>query len=123
MPSPFKILFFLASLGLPSFGEIHPVITEHCTKCHGGVKQKGGLDLRTIGSAIEGGETDTSLLPGDPEKSPNPFESVATKTIRVFGENIDMNIQFPPIDSFGHAEGYWNYSNGDCYGNWTFTKD
>jgi len=42
---------------------------------------------------------------------------------RVFGEDIDMNIQFPPIDSYGHAEGYWNYSNGDCYGDWTFTKD
>jgi hypothetical protein len=23
----------------------------------------------------------------------------------------------------GSAEGYWNYSNGDCYGDWTFTKD
>jgi hypothetical protein len=42
---------------------------------------------------------------------------------RVFGEYIDMNIQFPPIDSYGHAEGYWNYRNGDCYGEWTFTKD
>jgi hypothetical protein len=41
----------------------------------------------------------------------------------VFGESIDMNIQFPPIDSYGHAEGYWNESDGDCYGEWTFTKD
>ena len=49
--------------------QVHPVIIDNCTKCHGGVKQKGGLDLRTIGSAIEGGETDTSLIPGDPDKS------------------------------------------------------
>jgi hypothetical protein len=42
---------------------------------------------------------------------------------RVFSEYIDMSIQFPPIDSYGHAEGYWNYRNGDCYGEWTFTKD
>lgn len=48
----------------------HPLIKEHCTKCHGGVKQKGGLDLRTLASAIEGGETDTALLPGSPDKSP-----------------------------------------------------
>jgi hypothetical protein len=41
----------------------------------------------------------------------------------VFDETIDMNIQFPPIDSYGHAEGYWNESDGDCYGDWTFTKD
>jgi hypothetical protein len=23
----------------------------------------------------------------------------------------------------GSAQGYWNYENGDCYGEWTFTKD
>jgi len=50
--------------------QIHPVIIDNCTKCHGGVKQKGGLDLRTIKAALEGGETDTALIPGDPETSP-----------------------------------------------------
>jgi mono/diheme cytochrome c family protein len=49
---------------------MHPIIEDNCLKCHGGVKQKGGLDLRTVGSSIEGGETDTALLPGSPEKSP-----------------------------------------------------
>ena len=48
----------------------HPVLIDNCTKCHGGVKQKGGLDLRTIKAALEGGETDTALIPGDPEASP-----------------------------------------------------
>jgi len=42
---------------------------------------------------------------------------------RVFGEDIDTNIQFPPLETRGHAEGYWNYRSGDCYGEWTFTKD
>lgn len=59
------------SLGLVNVspGQIHPVIIDNCTKCHGGVKQKGGLDLRTVDSAIEGGDTDTSLIPGDAENS------------------------------------------------------
>lgn len=63
----FALLFGMST---PVVGQVHPLIIDHCTKCHGGVKQKGGLDLRTLASAIEGGETDTSLLPGDPEKSP-----------------------------------------------------
>lgn len=49
--------------------------------------------------------------------------SFAADDFRVFDEYIDMNIQFPPIDTYGHAEGYWNYRNGDCYGDWTFTRD
>lgn len=69
-----KILSPLSMLVLCTTGfassQIHPVIVENCTKCHGGVKQKGGLDLRTITAALEGGETDTALIPGDPEASP-----------------------------------------------------
>ena len=62
--------------GVPASGQTtHPAIKEHCTKCHGGVKQKGGLDLRTLDSAIEGGDTDTALIPGDPEESPL-FQSI-----------------------------------------------
>tara|TARA_B110000881_G_C18605571_1_gene539540 strand:+ start:4721 stop:6868 length:2148 start_codon:yes stop_codon:yes gene_type:complete len=64
------ILALCFGLWSPLSGQIHPVIIDNCTKCHGGVKQKGGLDLRTVESAIEGGETETSLIPGDVEKSP-----------------------------------------------------
>ena len=60
----------ISGMGALASGQTHPVIEEHCLKCHGGVKQKGGLDLRTLDSAVEGGETDTALIPGDPEKSP-----------------------------------------------------
>lgn len=49
--------------------------------------------------------------------------SFAAEFFRVFDEYIDMNIQFPQIGAEGHAEGYWNYRNVDCYGQWTFTKD
>ena len=63
------IALAFCATGLVS-SQIHPVIIDNCTKCHGGVKQKGGLDLRTIKAALEGGETDTALIPGDPEASP-----------------------------------------------------
>ena len=63
-----------------------------------------------------GQATDTTRIAITPE-------GIAAGAFRVFGEYIDMNIQFPPIDSYGHAEGFWNYRNGDCYGDWTFTKD
>ncbi|MGC6465618.1 MAG: DUF1549 domain-containing protein [Akkermansiaceae bacterium] len=69
------ILALALGFGVPAFGKMHPVIEDNCLKCHGGVKQKGGLDLRTLESAIEGGDTDTALIPGDPENSPL-FQSV-----------------------------------------------
>ena len=62
------IMLVLCATGFAS-SQIHPVIVDNCTKCHGGVKQKGGLDLRTIAAALEGGETDTVIIPGDPEAS------------------------------------------------------
>jgi len=77
MPLPLKILTLIMGLSVPLFGQTHPLIQEHCTKCHGGVKQKGGLDLRTLQSALEGGETDTSLIPGNPDKSPL-FQAIQT---------------------------------------------
>jgi len=69
---PIPILSIALALALASLlsAQVHPVIVDNCTKCHGGVKQKGGLDLRTIEAALEGGDTDTSLIPGDAENSP-----------------------------------------------------
>lgn len=49
-----------------------------------------------------------------------PEDGFAVGAIYVFGQSIDLNLQFSPQ---GSAEGYWNYFNGDCYGEWSFTKD
>ncbi|MGC6459764.1 MAG: DUF1549 domain-containing protein [Akkermansiaceae bacterium] len=57
-------------LAVLSSGQIHPVILDNCTKCHGGVKQKGGLDLRTINAALKGGDTESALVPGNADESP-----------------------------------------------------
>ena len=49
-----------------------------------------------------------------------PETGFAIGTIWVFGGPIDFNLQFI---SEGSAQGYWNYGNDDCYGQWSFTKD
>lgn len=101
----------LVALGLVLFSpaQIHPVLVDHCTKCHGGVKQKGGLDLRTIESAIEGGDFDTALVPGKPEKSPlfqavqvgsdphmPPKKQLAPEEITALGDWINHLKIIPP---------------------------
>ena len=48
---------------------IRPLFKQHCLKCHGGAKQKGGLDLRSLGSALKGGDSGSPVLPGNPEGS------------------------------------------------------
>lgn len=48
---------------------IEPIFNQHCFKCHGGVKQKGGLDLRTMDAILKGGERGPAVTAGDPEKS------------------------------------------------------
>ncbi len=48
---------------------VAPLFREHCTKCHGGAKQKGGLDLRSAEAALAGGESGAALVPGDPAAS------------------------------------------------------
>ncbi|HTG45123.1 MAG TPA: DUF1549 domain-containing protein, partial [Verrucomicrobiae bacterium] len=46
-----------------------PVLDRHCWKCHAGVRQKGGLDLRSLETILRGGESGPAAIPGKPEKS------------------------------------------------------
>lgn len=48
---------------------VRPLLESKCLKCHGGVKQKGGLDLRSLPSILEGGETGPAVVPGKPDTS------------------------------------------------------
>ena len=50
--------------------EIKPILEVHCLSCHGAERPKGGLSFTTRAKAIEGGDYGTSLVPGDPSKSP-----------------------------------------------------
>ncbi len=45
------------------------VLHQHCTKCHGGVKHKGGLDLRAVETILRGGDAGPAVIAGDPDAS------------------------------------------------------
>ena len=45
------------------------VLSERCTKCHGGVKHKGGLDLRAVPNILMGGDSGPAVVAGKPTES------------------------------------------------------
>lgn len=49
--------------------DVEPILDKYCLKCHAGVKQKGGLDLRSLDTMLRGGDSGPALIPGHPEKS------------------------------------------------------
>lgn len=49
--------------------EIRPLLAEHCYKCHGEDKQKGGLRLDSAAGIETGGDTGPIIEPGKPEAS------------------------------------------------------
>lgn len=54
----------------PTFEKnVLPILTGNCLSCHGGLKQKGGLDLRTAASVLKGGESGAAVTPENPQQS------------------------------------------------------
>lgn len=50
--------------------DIRPLLNSQCFKCHGGVKEAGGLNLQFRDKALLAGETgEIAIIPGHPEKS------------------------------------------------------
>jgi hypothetical protein len=49
--------------------DVLPILTKHCMGCHGGLRQKAGLDLRTLPSMLAGGESGAAIEPGHADKS------------------------------------------------------
>ncbi len=49
--------------------DVLPVLQKNCMGCHGGLKQKGGLDLRTVPAMLKGGESGPAVVSGKPEQS------------------------------------------------------
>src|SRR5215207_2957318 len=50
--------------------QIRPILSETCLKCHGGVKEAGGLNLQFRDEALKGGKSGLpAIVPGQPDKS------------------------------------------------------
>lgn len=49
--------------------DVLPILGSHCLQCHGGIHQRGGLDLRTAASALAGGNNGKVIVPGDAKAS------------------------------------------------------
>ena len=45
--------------------DVLPILTKNCLGCHGGLKQEGGLDLRTLPAMLKGGESGPAITQTD----------------------------------------------------------
>ncbi len=57
--------------------DVLPIMRRSCNSCHGDMRKRAGLDLRTLTSLMRGGENGPAVKPGDPGGSPL-LESVTT---------------------------------------------
>lgn len=48
---------------------IEPLLDKKCLKCHAGVRQYGGLDLRSLDMILRGGDHGPAIIPGKPAES------------------------------------------------------
>jgi cytochrome c553 len=81
MRSAIYLAFAILGLAHPASGQavgpevehfekrVRPLLVEHCVRCHGPEKQKGGLRLDSAAALKRGGETGPAMVPGKPEAS------------------------------------------------------
>jgi hypothetical protein len=48
---------------------VEPLLDKQCLKCHAGVRQRGGLDLRSLETMLRGGDSGPAIIPGRPDES------------------------------------------------------
>jgi len=51
------------------FTKVEPLLDKKCLKCHAGVRQQGGLDLRSLETILRGGDRGPAIIPGKPAES------------------------------------------------------
>src|SRR5436305_15205850 len=49
--------------------DVLPILTKQCLGCHGGLRQKGGLEMRTIPAMLKGGKSGPAVKSGDASAS------------------------------------------------------
>ncbi len=60
--------------------DILPILTAHCFKCHGLEARKAGLDLRTVGLMLRGGDNGPAIVQGSPSES-MLYERIADRSM------------------------------------------
>jgi len=55
--------------GVDYLKQIKPLLRERCFGCHGGLTQKSGLRLDTVGLMLRGGDSGAVITPGTPSES------------------------------------------------------
>ena len=79
---------FLAAAEPIDYGrDIQPILTKHCTSCHGAKKQRSSLRLDSVRAARRGGNSGPALVPGKSDAS--------RLIIAVTGGNDDVHAMPP----------------------------
>ena len=75
------------SQGVPRFElDVFLIFKAKCLICHGGKLQQNGLDLRTKEGVIKGGESGTSIEPGETLL----YEKVEAGSMPLEGERLTV---------------------------------
>jgi hypothetical protein len=56
--------------------QVFPIFKAKCLTCHGDPQRKAGLDLKTVATAVMGGESGAGAVPGKPDDS-SIWQSIA----------------------------------------------
>jgi mono/diheme cytochrome c family protein len=73
--------------------KVRPLLIQHCTRCHGPDKQRGGLRLDSARALAKGGESGPVVVPGKPD------ESRLVEAVRYAGD-----LKMPPKSRLSEAD-------------------
>jgi hypothetical protein len=114
--------------------QLWPTISSSCLACHGEdpSKLKGGLDLRSLEGAMQGGDSGPAIIPSEPTKSllveairwdnedlqmpPKENERLSSSMVGLFEQWIHAGAPWPSIDRIAElvntTEDQWSAPNG-----------
>ena len=105
---------------------IQPLLSQHCFKCHGELKQKADLDLRTPAKVLTGGDNGPAIKPGDPKESllyqvvlPNADPHMPPKDYQLTQDEISLlsmwiaGLSDSPVELDLNSDANWTESPAD----------